>query len=85
MRDKQDADGVGDVQRTPWFKEFGKLGVIRYGKALSDKHFPKCVFLSGNEYNVKNDLSSQILEKLGYQLIPAGVPEDFWLESWSQL
>lgn len=85
MRDKQDADSVGNVQRITWFKEFGKIGDIRYGKALSDKHFPKCVFFSGSEYNVKNYLSSQIFEKLGYQLIPERVSEDSGLESWSQL
>lgn len=54
---------------------------MRYGKAWSDKHFPKCVFLIVSEYNVKNGLSGQIFEKLAYQvvivLIPIGVLEIF--------
>lgn len=58
---------------------FGKIVDIRYGKALSDKHFPKCVFLIVSEYNVKSGLSGQIFEKLAYQivivLIPIGVLE----------
>lgn len=33
--------------------------VIRYVKALSDKHFPKRVFLIISEYDVKNGLSGQ--------------------------
>lgn len=31
----------------------GKI-VDRYGKALSDKHFPKCVLLKVSEHHVKN-------------------------------
>lgn len=39
---------------------FGKIVDTRYGKALSDKHFLKCVFLTVSEYVVKNNLNGQI-------------------------
>lgn len=32
---------------------------IKYGRALSDKHFPKCVFLRVNNDHVKTDLCGQ--------------------------
>lgn len=38
---------------------FGKIVDIRCGKALSDKHFPKHVFLIVSEYDVKNGLGEQ--------------------------
>lgn len=47
---------------------------------MSDKHFPKYVLLIVNESNVKNNLSSQILEKMGCQnvIVLIGVLGHFW-------
>ena len=41
-----------------WDVWAGKI-VDRYGKALSDKHFPKCVLLKVSEHHVKNAMCGQ--------------------------
>lgn len=41
------------------FKRYLVWKDIKYGRALSDKHFPKCVFLGVNDYHVKTDLCGQ--------------------------